>query len=1302
MKKALSLILIASTVLSVCLAYTPTAIAFKSGAGATHQFIFQQAKTILRNDGYENIADFLESKTPSDESFLDVMIRGSDENDEWLWQAGEHYMQPTTHLGLLFGVRFKSAGVLAQEKFDEAVDHWFHGEREDAMYDLGWAIHMVQDLSVPHHAYLTPWMGHSTYEELVDGSKTSYLVSSGGVYSFPSFPNYYTTTHYSTTETAFDWVDYNAHRSLEFFGLANYDGDHASTTPYINKWLYNTDYNIETVHPLPNDVTTTWVIRDHGASTIKIHFSEINVKTNDYIRVLDSDDNVVESFTNVVWYDYAVYVAGNTAKIEITTDSTDQSYGYSVDYISVYDTGHDPTEAAEELLKLAQRTTAGFIHFFFDNEDVWRTISPSEVEIVSAKVDGKILICPWDYACEPEEEVSINVRAKSINDVRLHIRVVMKVWEMLADVSALPVYDSSVAGEDQELWLDPGELSSEIEFQWTIPTQPTAFAYYIYLGLEDWDNSAIIYDRRGGWGHTDTNTGPILHVPYDNSVAAIELVGTNTVYTHSEGLEFLFRAGLKAAIGQIVKKVAGQVAGFGAGLFLSFLLSQQLAGWPPSIDAYAIDTLDGSLEQEMEIYEGESVPIMISLDTGDMQREVEVVLEKSSGLFREEVASFSIPIEYDGSYWYGCYEIFPKTVFTFSEPGDYYIVTSYSSAKSEIHIKVKPFEFVPIDLVLVLDRSGSMTSWMGSKTKIQGAKDSAIAVIDALMPEDRVAVVSFSSYGTVNVHMTNDFDYAKTEIGKISAYGMTSFGAGMSLALNELETQGSADHAWAIIFMSNGWHNTAPSPDPYVAECKQQNIPIYTVGLGSSPGNVNEPKLKWMASETGGKYLFAPSLYELQNIFLRFSLDVTGWTPIDEFSGIVYEGQTITAGTFDVAPLTAFTRITLNWPGSDLDLEIERPDGSVVDLIWGPDNTYSGAEVKPEWVILLAPQEGTWTVRVYGKTINSPDEPFIVWVSSYSPPVPHDTTPPTSSLTIGSPKHIDALGDVYISSSTPLTLDAMDDTGTGSGVAQTGYRISNATYDSGWIPAAPPIIFQIVGLEDGSYQIDYNSTDNAGNVESTNTQQIILDNTPPVVTGTNFEGLALQDGVTLQVSAWDLSEVASITLSIQCIQGDTVSSMSATLFPDGKWKADFDTTLHPDGFYFAIINGTDVLGNTGNTTIPFSIRNWAVVELLPASTSNKGGRTMPIKFSLRVAAAVDPAQPFVYNEELNIAVYKSSQPANILQNSTYGTTARDYRINSIDELYITNFRTKKQPTLYVVEIYRKGMLLDTFTFETVK
>ena len=91
---------------------------------------------------------------------------------------------------------------------------------------------------------------------------------------------------------------------------------------------------------------------------------------------------------------------------------------------------------------------------------------------------------------------------------------------------------------------------------------------------------------------------------------------------------------------------------------------------------------------------------------------------------------------------------------------------------------------------------------------------------------------------------------------------------------------------------------------------------------------------------------------------------------------------------------------------------------------------------------------------------------------------------------------------------------------------------------------------------------------------------------------------------------------------------------------------------------------------------------------------------MPIKFALRVAAEVDPNQPFVYNEDLRIEIYATANPSDILQESYFGDTSRDYRVSSV--LYITNFKTLRTPMEYTVAIYRESFDVGSFTFQTMK
>lgn len=388
-----------------------------------------------------------------------------------------------------------------------------------------------------------------------------------------------------------------------------------------------------------------------------------------------------------------------------------------------------------------------------------------------------------------------------------------------------------------------------------------------------------------------------------------------------------------------------------------------------------------------------------------------------------------------------------------------------------------------------------------------------------------------------------------------------------------------------------------------------------------------------------------------------------------------------------------------------LDVTLLDPNGIAKDYESWTGTIYPMAD--PVTLYLNIPSSGTvgtWTV--YVGVLNSTGQ--LQDSKSNLITIGGDTTAPVTTLTVGSPQYTDGLGNIYVTSATSLTVDATDDGGTGSGVALTGYKVYDTSYDSGWITGSPPISFQIGGLDDGLYYIDYNSTDNAGNVESTNTKSTILDNTCPLITVSNPPaGWALMDGVTFMGSITDSgSGVCSMSFSIREENGDEGIPIGFEDLPishdptTGDWSFSFDTLLIPDGYYVLYIEAEDNLGNGASTAVPYSVRNWAVIELLPSSKNNKAGRTMPVKFALRVVAEVDPDQPFVYNEELRIEIFATDEPDNVLQESYYGDTARDYRISSV--LYITNFKTLKTPMEYTVAIYRDTFDVGSFTFETTK
>ena len=311
-----------------------------------------------------------------------------------------------------------------------------------------------------------------------------------------------------------------------------------------------------------------------------------------------------------------------------------------------------------------------------------------------------------------------------------------------------------------------------------------------------------------------------------------------------------------------------------------------------------------------------------------------------------------------------------------------------------------------------------------------------------------------------------------------------------------------------------------------------------------------------------------------------------------------------------------------------------------------------------------------------------------------------DKTAPETTIEF-SDTHFIIDDNVHLTSYTPIMLFSTE-IKEGSGVSQIFYKISNETFDSGRIPYTNEFTLESLNLYDGNYVIHYYSSDFAGNDETVKICSIVLDNTAPIVSW-ECESCALQDKFTFRIEALDLTGVSSVSVSIRELNGPVVAQIPVEYVGENLWKAlsSFDTTKLPDGYYKLVVEASDKFSQTITEAFSFSIRNWAILVLLPSTESNKAGRTMPIKFSLRVSPEVDPEMPFVINQELEINITDLTTNE-VLQHSIYGDDSKSYRISETEQLYITNFKTHKTPTTYRVAVYRKDFFIDAFEFETVK
>jgi hypothetical protein len=138
----------------------------------------------------------------------------------------------------------------------------------------------------------------------------------------------------------------------------------------------------------------------------------------------------------------------------------------------------------------------------------------------------------------------------------------------------------------------------------------------------------------------------------------------------------------------------------------------------------------------------------------------------------------------------------------------------------------------PIDVVLIIDRSGSMAD--GSPTKISSAKAAAKTFIGSMAAStnNRVGLVSFASSTTKDKSLTNDFDAVNYSIDHLSADGATQMRQALYQAITDIDKNGRSDAVKAVILLTDGDWNYDGSP-----LAVGNGFPSSTYGL-EWPGNV--------------------------------------------------------------------------------------------------------------------------------------------------------------------------------------------------------------------------------------------------------------------------------------------------------------------------------------------------------------------------------------------------------------------------------------------------------------------------------
>ena len=186
----------------------------------------------------------------------------------------------------------------------------------------------------------------------------------------------------------------------------------------------------------------------------------------------------------------------------------------------------------------------------------------------------------------------------------------------------------------------------------------------------------------------------------------------------------------------------------------------------------------------------------------------------------------------------------------------------------------------PTDIVLVLDRSGSMVGSPlanmkhGAKTFIDiideatdGSKDGNIGY------GSRIGIVSFASTAVDNTQLITSVDALKSAVDSLTAGGSTNHADAFSKAIQMFDPLSSNEKV--IVMFTDGRTTAGPPPEPVAAAAKADGIIIYCIGLVGSNGIDVNTLNEWASDPDATHVAVTPDDAELEKLFEELAANIS-------------------------------------------------------------------------------------------------------------------------------------------------------------------------------------------------------------------------------------------------------------------------------------------------------------------------------------------------------------------------------------------------------------------------------------------
>lgn len=225
-----------------------------------------------------------------------------------------------------------------------------------------------------------------------------------------------------------------------------------------------------------------------------------------------------------------------------------------------------------------------------------------------------------------------------------------------------------------------------------------------------------------------------------------------------------------------------------------------------------------------------------------------------------------------------------------------YALGGYRGSKLEEMLPVtidvrNKLDLPSLALMLVIDKSGSMSDGMFGTTRLELAKEAAMRAAEVLTPNDQVGVIAFDDAAkwVVNLQKAEDVEAIQNQIGTIRPGGGTAFFTALYEATYALmNAQAQQKH---IIFLTDG----EAGDTGYLQLCdimQQNNITLTTVAVGSG---ADQATLRTLAQQGGGRAYAANEFDNLPKIFTKETYLVSGsYVQNRTFTPVITEQSALT------------------------------------------------------------------------------------------------------------------------------------------------------------------------------------------------------------------------------------------------------------------------------------------------------------------------------------------------------------------------------------------------------------------------